>query len=91
MNRVMRQVVARTARRTLTQEELWNSNKEPLTNLYSLDPEKNIIVWTWQKYASYRERYRLAISDGTFAGKTIHHLHSRADIEAFTADLARQL
>jgi adenylate kinase family enzyme len=49
--RVMRQIVARTIRRSLTREELWNGNKEPWSNLYSLDPERSVIAWAWSRYA----------------------------------------
>ena len=44
-------VMARTIRtnacaRTSRGEELWNGNKEPLSNLWSFKPEKSIIAWT---------------------------------------------
>ncbi len=42
---VMRRVAIRTIRRALTREELWNGNREPLTNFYRWDPERNIIRW----------------------------------------------
>jgi hypothetical protein len=35
---VMRRVLARTLRRVVTREELWNGNREPLSNLYKWDP-----------------------------------------------------
>lgn len=40
---VMRQIVGRTLRRVLTREELWNGNREPWSNLWSWDPERNVI------------------------------------------------
>jgi adenylate kinase family enzyme len=40
---VMRQVVTRTLRRAITRAELWNGNREPLTGLFRLDPERSII------------------------------------------------
>jgi hypothetical protein len=50
---VMRRVILRTLRRAITREALWNGNREPLTNFYRLDPQQNIISWTWVKYATY--------------------------------------
>ncbi len=54
---VMRRVIARTVRRAITREQLWNGNREPLTNLYRLDESKNIIRWAWVRHAVYAERY----------------------------------
>lgn len=62
-HRVMRRVVARTIRRALLRTELWNGNREPLTNLTSLDPMKNIMVWSWTRHHVYRDRYTQAAAD----------------------------
>lgn len=48
---VMRRVVARTLRRRLRREELWNGNREgPLRGVFT-DPE-HIIRWAWNTHAS---------------------------------------
>jgi adenylate kinase family enzyme len=60
---VMKQVVVRTVRRAVTRQELWNGNREPLTNFFSLDPLKNIIVWAWVKHEEFRQRYAGAMAD----------------------------
>jgi adenylate kinase family enzyme len=60
---VMRRVVARTLARTVTRQELWNGNREPLTNLLSLDPQRSIVAWAWTRHAVYRDRYRRARED----------------------------
>lgn len=57
----MRRVIARTLRRALTRQQLWNGNREPLTNFYRWDPELNIIRWTWVKYPEYAVGYRRAM------------------------------
>jgi len=54
---VMRRVVVRTIRRVATREELWNGNREPCSNLYSKDPEKNLVVWAWTRYDHVRDKY----------------------------------
>ena len=56
---VVQRVVRRTLRRVITREELWNGNREPWTNLYSRDPYKSIIVWSWTRHVMYREQYEL--------------------------------
>ena len=60
---VMRRVVLRTFRRALTREELWNGNREPWSNLWSADPDRSIIAWSWNGHRHYREGYSAAMVD----------------------------
>ena len=53
---VLQRVVGRTVWRTVTRQELWNSNREPLTGLVRLDPEKSIIRWAWTRHDVYPAR-----------------------------------
>jgi len=64
---VMRRVVIRTLRRVATREVLWNGNREPWSNLYSLDPAKNIITWAWTRFERMRDRYERMMADGTWS------------------------
>ena len=59
---VTQRVVRRTLRRVVTREELWNGNREPWTNLYSRDPRRNIILWSWTTHTTNRGRYA-AVAD----------------------------
>lgn len=83
---VMRRVIARTVRRAITREELWNGNREPLTNFYRWDPEMNIIRWSWTKHESYRQRYLTAAADGTWDHATVHRLRSVDEVAGFLAE-----
>ena len=83
---VMRQVVWRTVRRAATRQELWNGNREPLTNFLSWDPEKSIISWAWHNHAKYRTRYGAAAADPANAHLTFIRLASRRDVTRFLAD-----
>lgn len=58
---VMGRVVLRTMWRALTREELWNGNREPLSNFYRWAPEHNIMRWCWVRYAEYVEQYSRAM------------------------------
>ena len=80
---VMRRIVARTLRRAATREAIWNGNREPLSNLCRLDPEKSIISWTWVEYPKYVERYRGAMGDPANAHLRFVRLRSQAEIDAF--------
>ena len=85
---VMRQVIWRTLRRAVTRQELWNGNREPLTNFLSLVPEKSIISWAWHNHAKYRARYGAAPADPANAHLTFIRLTSRRDVSRFLADPA---
>lgn len=80
---VMRRVIGRTLRRVATREVLWNGNREPWSNLYSLRPEKNIIVWAWFRFLHTRHRYEAALDDGTWAHAAIHRLRTQRETRAF--------
>lgn len=83
---VMRRVAWRTARRAATRQELWNGNREPLTNFLSWDPEKSVISWAWHNHAKYRTRYGAAAADPANAHLTFIRLTSRRDVARFLAD-----
>lgn len=82
---VMRRVIARTLRRVLTREELWNDNREPWSNLYRWDPEQNIIRWAWVRHPVIRERYTRAMRDRPDLEWV--RLRSPDEVEAFLAEL----
>ncbi len=86
---VMRNVIGRTLKRVLTREELWNGNKEPWTNLYSLDPYENIIVWSWTRFHKYRDKYEKCLTDGTWAHATVHRLTSRDEVDELLSSIER--
>ncbi len=86
---VMRQVAARTLRRAIRREELWNGNREPWSNFYRWDPEMNIMRWTWTQHAKYRERYSAAMADPAYAHLSFVRLSSHAEAEAWLASLGR--
>lgn len=83
---VISRVARRTVRRALRREELWNGNREPLTNFYSWDVEKNVIRWSWVHFDKKRSRYNKAITDGSWDHLTVHRLSSRSEINRFLAD-----
>lgn len=75
---VMRQVIARTVRRVVTREVLWNGNREPISNIVSLDPADNLILWTWVNYDKYLRRYLEAMADPRWHEIDFVRLRSRA-------------
>jgi adenylate kinase family enzyme len=83
---VMRRVAWRTVRRAVTRQELWNGNREPLTNFLSWVPEKSIISWAWHNHAKYRTKYGAAAADPANAHLIFIRLASRRDVTRFLAD-----
>jgi adenylate kinase family enzyme len=80
---VMARTIRRTVRRVFTREELWNGNKEPLSNLWSFKPERSIIAWTATRHRVYRRRYRAAEIDPQWVDLHFVRLRSQAEANAF--------
>jgi adenylate kinase family enzyme len=82
---VLARTIRRTLRRTLTQEELWNGNREPMSNLWSINPENSIIAWTATRHSHYRRRYADAARSPQWARLRFVRLRSQAEAEGFLA------
>lgn len=54
---IMSRLLPRTLRRAFTSEELWNGNREQLSNLSAWSPEDNILRWSWTTFHPNREKY----------------------------------
>jgi adenylate kinase family enzyme len=76
---IMRQLVSRTLRRAITREVLWNGNREPLSNLISLNPEASVLAWAWTTYAGLSERYATAMTDPRWDHLEFVRLRSNAE------------
>jgi adenylate kinase family enzyme len=84
---VTRRIVARTLRRAITREELWNGNRERWRNLFSLDPERSVIAWSWTTHARNRRRAAAAAGGAAYPGPTHVRLRSRREVDRFLAGL----
>jgi adenylate kinase family enzyme len=80
---VMSRTVRRTVRRVITREELWNGNREPWSNVWSIDPQRSIIAWTATRHRLYRERYRAAENDARWSTVDFIRLGSPAAVGRF--------
>jgi hypothetical protein len=78
---VLRRVVVRTATRVVCRCELWNGNRESWSNVFSRDPRRSIIRWTWQRHPEYRQRYRALLRQDTDV--PFVHLTSTAAVRKF--------
>jgi hypothetical protein len=80
---VLSRTIRRTLRRVVTREELWNGNREPFSNLWSINPEKSIIAWAATRHRVYRQRYAEAERDPRWSALHFVRLHTQAEVDAF--------
>jgi adenylate kinase family enzyme len=77
------QLAKRSARRYVTQEELWNGNRENLRSLFW--GGEGLFVWAIRKHFAHRRDWPLA-----FAGLPLTHLRSAREANAWLAALPNQ-
>ena len=82
---VMRRIVARTVRRLVRREVLWNGNQERWSNLHSTDPEQSVVAWSWTQHGAYRDRYGAAAADPANAHLEFVRLRSPREVRRFLA------
>lgn len=85
---VMPRIIRRTLKRMFTRQELWNGNRESPANLVSLNPEKNIILWSWTSHDKYRERYEEALAGPETVHLRVIRLRSNTEVRAFLDSIA---
>ncbi len=76
---VMYQVLARTARRMLSRQPLWNNNRESLRNVLSVDPERSIVAWAWLMHGKYDATY-MTMQAAAQPGQRWVVLRSRSEV-----------
>lgn len=84
----MRRVTWRGVARVISRRELWNGNRERVSNLLSWDPKKSIIRWTWTQHAHGRARYESRWTDSAWQHLRKHRLTSPGEDEQFLARFA---
>jgi adenylate kinase family enzyme len=82
---VTRQIVARSARRAIGRQELWNGNRERWSFLLSTDPERSVIAWSITQHQVYRDMYADLEHDPQWSHAEIVRLRSRREVHDFLA------
>lgn len=85
---VMRQLLARSIRRSVTKEEVCNGNREDWRRLLSRDPERNVVLWSWQHHDRYREIYESYAEGDFWASADVRRLRRRSDVAALIASVS---
>lgn len=85
---VIPRIIWRTLKRGFTREELWNGNRESLTNLARLDPEKNIVRWSWTRHEHYRQQFEEALAGPETVHLRVIRLRSTEEVAALLDSIA---
>ncbi|MEU1972388.1 toxin [Microbacterium sp. NPDC019599] len=80
---VMSRVVRRTLWRGIRRQELWHGNRERPSTWLRLDPDENIMLWSWTQHAVVR-RLMLERMD---AGWPVTRLRSQREVDAWLKGL----
>ena len=84
----MWRLLKRSVRRSLTREQVWGGNRESLANLVSRDPNRNVLLWSWQHHPRYQQLYEGYAAGDFWSNTTVHRLRTRSDVEAFRNSLS---
>ncbi|MCA9687607.1 MAG: hypothetical protein KC457_35935, partial [Myxococcales bacterium] len=78
-------LTARTLKRAITREELWNGNRERLRELLSLDPYRSIVMWAWYDYERKRAKYEERFAEDRWQHLRLERLRSPAEVRDWLA------
>ena len=81
---IMKRVVWRTFRRVVTQEELWNGNRETWQTTFSRD---SIILWVLQTYRKSRKEYSILFKQPEYTHLKVMHMRSPKTTQAWLSSL----
>jgi adenylate kinase family enzyme len=84
---VMQRVTRRTIRRAVKREDLWNGNREPISNFTKWAPEDNIVRWAWTRYDHTKEKYADRMYDPRWSHLDFIRLRSRRDVNDLLGSL----
>ena len=82
-------VARRTLRRAIRREELWNGNRESLTNLWPFQaPERSMVRWTWTNIPRARALFDEVEAHPPHPGVTVVRLRGWTEVDAFVRESA---
>ena len=82
---ILYQVIARTLRRSITQEKLWSGNQESLRKAFL--QRDSIILWSMTHLGKVRRSYTGAMQDHRYNHIKFIRLKSRQELRAFLISL----
>ncbi|PZO38215.1 MAG: adenylate kinase [Pseudanabaena frigida] len=82
---VISQLLRRTLKRSLSQEELWSGNRESLRKAFL--SQDSILMWMLKTYAKNRKKYPALLNQPEYSHLSFIHLRSRKDTDAWLLSL----
>lgn len=74
-------LIKRSLRRVATRAEVCNGNRERFSNLFSRDPDRNVVLWSWQHHDQYRSIYESYANGEFWAHARVERLSDSAGVE----------
>lgn len=79
-------VAKRTVHRFVTREELFgNGIREPVSNFWRWDPDRNVIRWAWVHHPRYRRETPRLMATDAWSHLHVHHLTTQTAVDDFLA------
>ncbi len=85
---ILWQLTRRSLLRIISQEELWNGNRENFRGLFL--SRESLYLWAFQSYRRFHETYPQLLSSAENAHLQVIRFRSRRDSQAWLAQLAQQ-
>ena len=87
---ILRALLWRTLRRGFVRAPLWNGNRENLFNIFSLDPERSVLVWSYTHHERHIAEFEGASRVPENAHLEIIRLRSRREVADWLEALRRE-
>lgn len=81
-------LIKRSFHRIATRAEVCNGNRERLANLFSRDPDRNVVLWSWQHHEQYRSIYETYATGDFWGHAQVERLNNAGDVGRFLDSLA---
>ncbi len=81
---IMKQIVSRTLKRVVTQEELWNGNRENWVIFFS---KNSMPLWVLQTYKKNQKEYSMLLSKPEYSNLKVVHLLSPRTTQSWLSNL----
>ena len=80
---VVPRIIRRSIVRAAARKQLWAGNRERFRDVLSRDPDRSVVVWSWQQHRPYREQYESLTQAPEWRHADVIRLRSRRAVTRF--------